>query len=135
MYDQAKQIINSAKKIVVIQAENPDGDSLGSALALEEILRQKLQEMNLNQELLAQEEIQVLEHQETNHNRELLVLEEMIIQELNQVREEIPNQEWKHQEATHNREEIVKVQEEEEDKLKADLTVGFFVFQNYYLIE
>lgn len=38
MYDQAKQIINSAKKIVVIQAENPDGDSLGSALALEEIL-------------------------------------------------------------------------------------------------
>jgi len=38
MYDQAKQIIDSAKKIVVIQAENPDGDSLGSALALEEIL-------------------------------------------------------------------------------------------------
>lgn len=30
--------INSAQKIIVIQAENPDGDSLGSALALEEIL-------------------------------------------------------------------------------------------------
>lgn len=30
--------INEAKKIIVIQAENPDGDSLGSSLALEEIL-------------------------------------------------------------------------------------------------
>lgn len=38
MYDQAVELINSAKKIIVIQAENPDGDSLGSALALEEIL-------------------------------------------------------------------------------------------------
>lgn len=38
MYDKAKELINSAKKILVIQAENPDGDSLGSALALEEIL-------------------------------------------------------------------------------------------------
>lgn len=38
MYDSAKQLIDSAKKIIVIQAENPDGDSLGSALALEEIL-------------------------------------------------------------------------------------------------
>ncbi len=38
MFDQATELINSAKKIVVIQAENPDGDSLGSALALEEIL-------------------------------------------------------------------------------------------------
>jgi len=38
MYNKvAKTIINS-KKICVIQAENPDGDSLGSALALEEIL-------------------------------------------------------------------------------------------------
>ncbi|MFS8118501.1 MAG: DHH family phosphoesterase, partial [Microcoleus sp.] len=33
-----KAIIDSAKTILVIQAENPDGDSLGSALALEEIL-------------------------------------------------------------------------------------------------
>lgn len=32
------QAIADAKKITVIQAENPDGDSLGSALALEEIL-------------------------------------------------------------------------------------------------
>lgn len=38
MYDKAKQLINDAKKIIVIQAENPDGDSLGSSLALEEIL-------------------------------------------------------------------------------------------------
>jgi phosphoesterase RecJ-like protein len=38
MYDQAATLINNAKKIVVIQAENPDGDSLGSSLALEEIL-------------------------------------------------------------------------------------------------
>ncbi len=35
---QAQELINAAQKIVVIQAENPDGDSLGSALALEEIL-------------------------------------------------------------------------------------------------
>jgi len=38
MYDQAKELINSANKIIIIQAENPDGDSIGSALALEEIL-------------------------------------------------------------------------------------------------
>ncbi|MEI6054115.1 MAG: DHH family phosphoesterase [Candidatus Saccharibacteria bacterium] len=38
MYDKAKELINAAKKIIIIQAENPDGDSLGSALALEEIL-------------------------------------------------------------------------------------------------
>ncbi|MDB5187339.1 MAG: putative phosphoesterase [Candidatus Saccharibacteria bacterium] len=38
MFDSAKQLITDAKKIIVIQAENPDGDSLGSALALEEIL-------------------------------------------------------------------------------------------------
>jgi phosphoesterase RecJ-like protein len=38
MFDDAKQLIDEAKKIVIIQAENPDGDSLGSALALEEIL-------------------------------------------------------------------------------------------------
>jgi phosphoesterase RecJ-like protein len=31
-------VIDDAKRIVVIQADNPDGDSLGSALALEEIL-------------------------------------------------------------------------------------------------
>jgi len=38
MFDKAKELIESANKIIVIQAENPDGDSLGSALALEEIL-------------------------------------------------------------------------------------------------
>lgn len=38
MFDKAKELIESAANIVVIQAENPDGDSLGSALALEEIL-------------------------------------------------------------------------------------------------
>ena len=38
MLDHAKSLIEGAKRIVVIQAENPDGDSLGSAVALEEIL-------------------------------------------------------------------------------------------------
>ncbi|MBC7764236.1 DHH family phosphoesterase [Microbacteriaceae bacterium] len=38
MYDSSISLINDAKRIIVIQAENPDGDSLGSALALEEIL-------------------------------------------------------------------------------------------------
>ncbi len=38
MYDIVKQRIDAAQSIVVIQPENPDGDSLGSSLALEEIL-------------------------------------------------------------------------------------------------
>lgn len=38
MYDEAKKLISEAQKIIVIQAENPDGDSLGSSVALEEIL-------------------------------------------------------------------------------------------------
>lgn len=38
MFTNALSIINKAQSIVVIQAENPDGDSLGSSLALEEIL-------------------------------------------------------------------------------------------------
>ena len=41
IYDETERIgslISSANKIVVIQADNPDADSLGSALALEEIL-------------------------------------------------------------------------------------------------
>ena len=38
MFNKAIELINSAKKIIIIQAENPDGDSLGGALALEEIL-------------------------------------------------------------------------------------------------
>jgi phosphoesterase RecJ-like protein len=38
MNQPAISLINAAKHIIVIQAENPDGDSLGSSLALEEIL-------------------------------------------------------------------------------------------------
>lgn len=38
MFEEAKQLIEAAGKIVIIQAENPDGDSLGSSLALEEVL-------------------------------------------------------------------------------------------------
>lgn len=38
MYEKATKLISDAQKIIVIQAENPDGDSLGSSLALEEIL-------------------------------------------------------------------------------------------------
>ena len=38
MYKLAQELIESANKIIIVQAENPDGDSLGSALALEEIL-------------------------------------------------------------------------------------------------
>lgn len=36
--DQINEIITSSKTIVIVQADNPDGDSLGSALALEDIL-------------------------------------------------------------------------------------------------
>lgn len=36
-YQALDQLVQAAKHIVVIQADNPDGDSLGSALALEEI--------------------------------------------------------------------------------------------------
>ena len=38
MYKEFKSAVDAAQRIVVIQAENPDGDSLGSALALEDIL-------------------------------------------------------------------------------------------------
>jgi bifunctional oligoribonuclease and PAP phosphatase NrnA len=38
MYKETATLIDAAQKIIVIQAENPDGDSLGSSLALEEIL-------------------------------------------------------------------------------------------------
>lgn len=38
MESQIQKLIEQAHKIVIIQADNPDGDSLGSALALEEIL-------------------------------------------------------------------------------------------------
>lgn len=38
MLNNATQLIEDAHSIVIIQAENPDGDSIGSSLALEEIL-------------------------------------------------------------------------------------------------
>ena len=38
MFNTVIDTLAAAKRIVVIQAENPDGDSLGSSLALEEIL-------------------------------------------------------------------------------------------------
>jgi phosphoesterase RecJ-like protein len=38
MSEVLKTAVESANSIVIIQAENPDGDSLGSSLALEEIL-------------------------------------------------------------------------------------------------
>jgi phosphoesterase RecJ-like protein len=37
-YIQIKDLVGNANKIVIIQADNPDADSLGSALALESIL-------------------------------------------------------------------------------------------------
>lgn len=47
MYDEAIKMIESAQKIVVIQGENPDGDSLGSSLALEELLGDQGKAMTL----------------------------------------------------------------------------------------
>src|SRR4051812_18310152 len=38
MYDHARALIDASQNIIILQAENPDGDSLGSSLALEEIL-------------------------------------------------------------------------------------------------
>jgi len=38
LYAQANGIINDAKNIIILQADNPDGDSLGSSLALESML-------------------------------------------------------------------------------------------------
>jgi len=38
MEAKIKELVDSAQRILVIQADNPDGDSLGSALALEHIL-------------------------------------------------------------------------------------------------
>jgi phosphoesterase RecJ-like protein len=38
MFKEAKALVEAAKHVVVIQAENPDGDSVGSSVALEEIL-------------------------------------------------------------------------------------------------
>ncbi len=38
MQEKFKQLVETASKIVIIQADNPDADSLGSALALEHIV-------------------------------------------------------------------------------------------------
>src|ERR1700728_4343762 len=37
-YQKVANIVSSAQKIIILQADNPDADSLGSALALEQIL-------------------------------------------------------------------------------------------------
>lgn len=47
MFETAQKLIQDAKTIIIIQAENPDGDSLGSALALEEILSDLGKEVSL----------------------------------------------------------------------------------------
>ena len=41
MYSEAKRLIAASNRVVVIQAENPDGDSLASALALEALLEEQ----------------------------------------------------------------------------------------------
>lgn len=47
MFKKSIDLIIKSKKILIIQAENPDGDSLGSALALEEILTDIKKEVTL----------------------------------------------------------------------------------------
>lgn len=47
MITEALSLINDAKHIVVVQAENPDGDSLGSSLALEELLEEQSHKVTL----------------------------------------------------------------------------------------
>lgn len=48
MYKALKPLIDSASHIIVIQAENPDGDSLGSSLALEELLSEMDKKVSLH---------------------------------------------------------------------------------------
>lgn len=38
--EKINELINKAQKILILQADNPDGDSLGSALSLEQILHE-----------------------------------------------------------------------------------------------
>ncbi|HCR55681.1 TPA: hypothetical protein DIV49_01795 [Candidatus Saccharibacteria bacterium] len=47
MYTEAKALIENVQNFIIIQAENPDGDSLASALALEEILGDMQKEISL----------------------------------------------------------------------------------------
>ena len=42
MYDKFKEFLKDKQKICIIQAENPDGDSLGSAIALDYLLGDKV---------------------------------------------------------------------------------------------
>lgn len=46
--EKVRDQINTAQKIVVVQAENPDGDSIGSALALAEILTNMGKQISLH---------------------------------------------------------------------------------------
>ncbi len=45
MYDNLKKWLEGKGRICVIQAENPDGDSLGSALALDLILGERVESL------------------------------------------------------------------------------------------
>ena len=47
MYEKALEIITRATHVVVIQGENPDGDSLASSLALEELLAEQDKKVTL----------------------------------------------------------------------------------------
>ncbi len=47
MFDSILPLLNTAERLVVIQGENPDGDSLASALALEEILSDRGKDVHL----------------------------------------------------------------------------------------
>ena len=47
MFDTVITALEGAQKIVIIQAENPDGDSLGSSLALEELLSEAGKDVKL----------------------------------------------------------------------------------------
>jgi phosphoesterase RecJ-like protein len=41
MYETIKPLLDEAQRIIIIQAENPDGDSLGSSIALDELLSEQ----------------------------------------------------------------------------------------------
>jgi bifunctional oligoribonuclease and PAP phosphatase NrnA len=47
LFEHVAQLVSAANHIVVLQAENPDADSLGSALALEEILSEMGKKVSL----------------------------------------------------------------------------------------
>jgi phosphoesterase RecJ-like protein len=47
MFDSILPTLTAAQKIVIIQAENPDGDSLGSSLALEDLLMEAGKDVQL----------------------------------------------------------------------------------------